>query len=196
MQKQANKRETTIIAGKSTFGKSWYVDEYLYNYNRVIILDPLLEHDGKSIYGPEGIRRHIAGNPIYRIKTECLMAFEDLCRVILANGQPDRRIMFCIEEISRLLLDAQLKRYPSFRQIVYAGGHSGIDLCIVAQRISTIPIACRSQYTKIITFCQTEPADLEYLKSVSQEAVMGEIPTLKPREYIKITNTTVEKLKS
>lgn len=196
MQKLGNKRETTLIAGKSTYGKSCFADQYLYFYNRVIILDPLLEHDGKYIAIPGLIERHITGNPIYRVKTDCILEFENLCNLIIRHGDARNRITFAIEEITRLDLDARLKRFPKFRQICFAGGHSGIDLCIIAQRISTIPISLRSQYTKIITFNQTEPDDLDYLKSVSQDELIACVPTLPPREYIEITTQTIVRRQS
>lgn len=196
MQKQGNRREVVLISGKSTMGKSCFADELLYNYNRVIILDPDLEHDGKLLFTLSNIRLHCTSNPLYRVKTENVLIFENLCEFIFEQAKPNQRILFCIEEITRLNLDARLDRFPQFKRIVFAGGHTGVDLYILAQRISSIPISLRSQYTKIITFCQTEPDDLKYFKSVSQDELMQEIPRLQPREYIEITSQQIEKRRS
>jgi hypothetical protein len=191
-----NKREITLCVGKSTFGKSRFASEYLYGYNRVIIFDPLIEHEGKYFPTVGQVRQHVTGNPVFRVTTDCFLEFDKLCKLILDFASPDRRAMFCIDEITRLALDPQLRRYPAFQQINFAGGHSGIDIFIIAQRASTIPISCRSQWTQIITFRLTEPDDLDYFKSVSRDQIMDELPILEEREYIKITNRAIEKLRS
>lgn len=184
MKKVNNFRELTIIAGKSTFGKSYYADEYLYLFNRVVIVDPKVEHDGKYIYSIERLAEHIDENPLFRVSTNNLTEFEHLCRVLKKKFDRTRRVMLCIEEITRLDLDPRLSRFPEFKEIVYAGGHCGVDLCIVAQRISTVPIACRSQYQKIYTFNQTDPDDIDYLKSVASDVEVLNVNKLGRREYL------------
>lgn len=185
-----------MIAGKSTFGKSNYANECAYSYNRVLIVDPLKEYDGKYLWSVSAIERHITNNPIYRVKTNNVLALERICGILLEQAAPNNRITLLLEEITRLDLDPKLKRFPAFRDIVFGGGHEGIDIIAVAQNFSSFPKPLRSQWIKITLFCQTEKSDLERIWQISQDPAILEIPKLAPREYVQITNQKIERGRS
>lgn len=92
----------------------------------------------------------------------CARAFALVARLLRSfwdEGQ-DLRTTFVLEETQlwekyeRELLEA----------VATGWGDFGVDLVIVSQRANGVPIDARSQCTTIISFEQTEPADIEALR--------------------------------
>lgn len=194
MRKTGNHREAILICGMSTYGKSNHANEVAYNYNRVVCVDPMNEYDGKYFRSVSRLADHIEGNPFYRVTTNDIRNFDKLCGVLLKNASARSRITLLIDEITRLELDGKLKGFKNFRNIVYGGGHEGIDIIAVTQRFSDFPKALRaSAWTKIVCFCQSDEDDLRRLKKITSRDTASEISKLQPRNYIEISNQKIER---
>ena len=194
MRKSNNHRECVLICGMSTHGKSNFANELAYNYNRVVIMDPLNEYDGKYLYTPRRIEQHMEDSPIFRIATNSIIKFDEVCGLVMKHASPMQRITLMIDEITRLEFDQKLNEFPNFKNIVYGGGHEHVDLIAVTQRFSDFPKALRAAaWTRIVAFCQTDEDDLRRLKKITSRETAEEIAKLQPRNYISITNQKIER---
>ena len=73
--------------------------------------------------------------------------------------------------------------HPLLVQINSVGRPRGIDLVAVAQRAATINRLITSQTWELISFCQTEPADLAYLREFGGEQFAAGIDQLPPGRW-------------
>lgn len=69
------------------------------------------------------------------------------------------------------------------KNIVFVGRHRDVSLLVTAQRAASIPIALRSQATRIVSFAQTEGDDVSWLKGCYGEEVKN-LPKLPPLECL------------
>jgi hypothetical protein len=197
MRSWINENELILVGGKSKNGKSHFTNDLIYKFPRTIILDPKRQYDGKLLNSMASIKKYTEGNPVFRVMTGNVLLFTDLCRHAFDESKRSGLgITLCVEETQRVIPDKNKKICDGLYDIVYRGGSVRVNLVMVAQRLTSIPITVRSQYTKLVTFNQTEPEDLKYFKSISQDPIMLEIPRLPVREYIEITTQQIQRGKS
>lgn len=178
----------------SLHGKSNFANELAYEHDRAVIADPMKEFDGKYFYSVKGIERHITGNPLYRVMTNNVQDFDRLCALVTRLARPDARIALVLDEVTRFEFDVKLKKFPHFRNIIFGGGHDGIDMIAVTQRFSDFPKALRaSAWTRIVCFNQADEDDLRKLKRITSRETAAEISKLQKRNFISITNQQVER---
>jgi hypothetical protein len=175
------------VYGKTGMGKTRWSRAFLRSQSRVIVMDPMLEHDGIVFDDLGDMIDHLMRYPTFRVRTEFLDDFPMLCSIVFATG----RCWLVVEETQRIL-PASRKELPApFLDLIYRGRHKRVSLLMISQRPSTVHIAARSQWTRIITFNQTEPADIGWIQSASGFDV--DPATLPPSWYYEITPTTFEK---
>jgi hypothetical protein len=181
---QPKARDFLLVFGKTGMGKSYYANERLYSYDRVIILDPMGEYEGEYCSTLEDIHERICANPkMFRITTDCLADFERLCVYVYTL----KNCMFAIEEAQRVLPAGNTPLPPAFLDLIFRGRHHAVSLMIVSQRASTVSIQARSQWSEIIAFRQTEPTDIRYLYNQSGDDDLNNIPKLMPYHFYHIT---------
>jgi hypothetical protein len=76
---------------------------------------------------------------------------------------------------------------------IFLGRHVRLNLLLVAQRASKIPIDIRSQANRVITFCQTEPDDVAAVSERIGRDWREEIPKLPPLTCLDWSGGTVKK---
>ena len=180
-------RDIILVYGKTGMGKTCWTRTFLRSLPRVFVMDPIVEYEG-LLFGDLGdMIEHVIRYPTFRARTEFVDDFPMLCSVALAAG----RCWLVVEEAQRVLPASRRELPASFQDIVYRGRHKQISLLMVSQRPSTVHIAARSQWTRIITFNQTETADLAWLESVSGFELDPQ--GLRPFEYYDIAPSGCQK---
>lgn len=188
------KRDVIIIGGITGSGKTYFANNLLLEYPRVILVSPI-EADEDEYHGimtdslddlVEQIEEKVTdGKAEWRFKISDLSEFDELCGFAYDLGKVTGGLMIAIEESQRII-PARAILTPQFKNILYRGRHSQVSLCVIAQRFSTISIEVRSQWRRIISFRQTEPADVAWL-SASTGRDVDDLPQFHDREYLDIT---------
>lgn len=143
-------------------GKTRWTKAYLRNEKRLIIMDIKAEHDGILFDDLADMIDHIQQYPTFKVRTYDPDNFDDLCKIAYAAGN----CTLVIEEAEGVMPASQQKPPASFRDIIYRGRHEGVSVVLIAQRPSSVHISGRSQWNRIVTFRQTEPADVAWIESV------------------------------
>jgi DNA helicase HerA-like ATPase len=156
-------RSIIEVFGMTGMGKSRWTREYLKPKERVIIMDTQNEHDGILFDDLGAMIDHIRAYRTFRVRTEYPDDFEMLCAIAFAAGN----CTLVIEEAQRVLPPSRTSPPDSFLNVVYRGRHPRVSLLLVSQRPTTVHIAARSQWNRIICFRQTEPADVDWITNVS-----------------------------
>lgn len=185
-------RDIILVFGKTGMGKTRWTVRELKNRRRVLILDPVADdpYVGLVVQSMKEAVDYVEEYPSFRLRTDRIDWLRDLCLLALAAGNTTA----VLDEASRYLTPRTNLELiaPEFLDIVYRGRHTATSLIIVAQRASTVNIAARSQWTRIITFRQSEPADLHWLQDQAGEAL--NLNELQIGEYFDITPKGTQRL--
>jgi DNA helicase HerA-like ATPase len=156
------------ILGMTGSGKSTLTREIIREYDRVLILDSMGEYDDI----PNAIVREGANdcvNALLSLKDkprwilDCLTLHDQEAFDILAVAFEIPNILIVIEEAS-LYCDPHTLPDEIARLIRY-GRKRGIHIIFIARRPSEINRELTAQSKLIVTFRQTEPIDIQYLKA-------------------------------
>lgn len=168
-------REIIIVLGKTGFGKSRWTWAYLDSKPRVFCYDPL--HDAPDMQwmnAEELVRWHDYNEELksFRIATDDEDSRDTFGHLAFMRGD----CIFAVEEAS--LVFEQGERISGWcKNIVFVGRHRSVSLLVTAQRAASIPIALRSQATRIVSFAQHEGDDLKWLKGFYGDKIL-ELPLL------------------
>lgn len=155
-------RSITLVFGMTGMGKTRWSKAYLRDHPRQIIMDMKAEHDGILFDDLGKMIDHIQAYDTFKVRTFNPDDFDDLCKIAYAAG----RCTLVIEEAEGVMPASSQRPPNSFRDIVYRGRHERVSVVLIAQRPSSVHISARSQWNRIVTFRQTEPADVQWLESV------------------------------
>lgn len=168
----------------------------LKEYNRVIIIDPMDEYTAQEFDDLGDMVDHITSHKIFRCKTINTSEFESLCLVCMEVGN----ITLVIEEAQRVL-PSRSQMPEAFEDVIFRGRHRAVNVVLVAQRASSVNINVRSQYSRIVTFNQSERADVQWLEDVSgydlpdlKDLSIGEYYDITPKKCEKLELTQLKKL--
>lgn len=179
-------RSVELIFGKSQSGKSYLLNELLYDKGneRSIIFDfknqidaTLRTNDLKRLY------HHCRDGVFFRCVVSDPLLFPALCAMVRTM----RGVSFAIDEIQtvvmgRKALDAALQ------ELVFVGTKQRINLYITTQRPMRLHADIRSQYTRMVCFHQSEPSDRKWLAEAAAERTLFDaVAKLQPRQYVSIT---------
>jgi DNA helicase HerA-like ATPase len=182
-------RSITVAFGKTGMGKTVWTQQYVRTLKRCIILDPLMEYrDAAPFDDAAELIEHLERYRVFRVSMWDVMQFPLLCKI--AKAVTDCTLV--IEEAQRIL-PPHMELVPEFAELVYRGRHTRTSLVIVSQRATTVHIAARSQWTRLITFAQSESADVKWIQDVTGLDI--EPSSLPPLEYFDVTPRGYERKK-
>jgi DNA helicase HerA-like ATPase len=186
--RQFNKeREVVVIVGKTGQGKSYWTKKFLRTKNRVVIVDPMFEYERSKQFDEfDELVDYVQDKKIFRVSYNNLADFPFLCQVVWELG----KCYLVIEESQRVLPGGARPLPEEFEQLLYRGRHRDVSVVLVAQRASTIHIAARSQWSRLIVFKQTEPKDLSWIADTTGYDLEEKIRTLKEYHHFEITPKT------
>jgi len=169
------RRDFIIVVGNQGAGKSVWSKGFSAARSRLLVYDPMASYAVDFTTDPETYLQPIADGKLktFRFGTylpdelplfgmasyaagDCLLIFEE-CGFLFSRGTT---------------LDPWLAR------LVYMGRHRSVSLLLVAQRAASIPIAVRSQASRIVTFRQTEPEDVKAITERIGKQYREELPQL------------------
>lgn len=155
-------RTIDLVYGQTGMGKTVWTKQHLKKQKRVICLDPIEEYEGTRF---EDLEKLLDFTEKYRSFYCCYSVVPDfglLCQVALAVGN----CVLVVEESQRVV-PPRLNPPGAFEDVIYRGRHSQVSVILISQRPTTLHIAARSQWTRLISFRQTEPADANWIKQTS-----------------------------
>lgn len=186
-------REIILVYGKTGMGKSRWTKRYLKTKRRVMVLDPMLEHEGEAFDDMEELLNRVESYPTFRVKSEFVQDAPMLGRIAMVvndrrrfEGKKHPELVLAIEESQRSLPSGNTPLPQSIEDIIYRGRHARVTLVTISQRPSTVHIAARSQWTRLVVFKQSEGADLKWLSEQTGEHE-EEFRSLNPGEFWEFT---------
>jgi hypothetical protein len=157
-------REIVLIMGMTGWGKSWWAKLYSQAHTR------------KLVYDPTGSFPVSEYRPVADIVEDVLDDSENHKHFnwgfLDADGIPSaagalfvvQNNLLVVEECATVF-DKGLARLPEWaKRHCFYGRHMGCSIVLIAQRPTYIPIDFRSQANRVVTFCQHEGADMDWLK--------------------------------
>ncbi|MFA5287200.1 MAG: hypothetical protein WC394_02890 [Candidatus Omnitrophota bacterium] len=175
-------REVVIYVGKSRSGKSTLLQRMIEKEPRFIIFDTVSEYskitppfsavfindvhslfdyleangnkaEMRVIFDPEDYEEQIQ-----LVNGEKLNVFDLACKNIFEGLS---QVAFGIEEIANFVKGSSYQKY--FSRMIRAGRHKNISIYATTQRPMDIRPVLRAQITKLISFYQQEPKDIEWI---------------------------------
>ena len=179
---KSRQREIVLVLGKTGTGKSTYMMHHVAAERRVLILDPLGEYPGTEYEDVLDMLDDCVDRERFLARTESVLDLDDLARIAFAL----KNVSLVVDEAQRSMPQSGRDLPPAVEDIIYRGRHANVSLYLVAQRPTTIHIAPRSQWSRIISFNQSEVSDISWIESTSGYS-LDRIRSLGIGEYIEIT---------
>lgn len=154
-------RDFIVVIGEQGYGKSVWTKEYCRSKKRLLLYDPKAEYPNVDYLSPpdEWLRGVIRREtPTFRFGTYHAEEVEMFGSAAYAAGN----CCFAMEECAMLFERGETVQ-PWARPLIYMGREIAVDLVLIAQRANMIPIGIRSQASRIVSFFQSEPADVKAL---------------------------------
>lgn len=180
---QAKRREVLGVLGMTGQGKSVWTRRYMSAFNRLFVFDPLGDADVEYITVEQLIEKYEKGDLNYgkhfrlgTISSDDIPFFTSVSFIIGNN-------LFCVEECALAFENARGNLDSWWRELIFLGRHQSVSLLFTAQRSVSIPIAVRSQFTRLVSFRQIERADVSWMRDYFADQT-EDIPTLQELECI------------
>jgi DNA helicase HerA-like ATPase len=161
------KRQVILIFGKTGSGKSYLTKQLLSQFNRVIVFDPKEEYSGFTVHSFAEFVVYFEMEPQGRGDFMIVCRFRDM-----EDYQRAATACFTLEDLVLVLEECELflSSYDQdsdepINKIISTGRHARLSVIALGRRPSEIPIRIRAQCSTIVTFKQTERADLYQLAS-------------------------------
>lgn len=169
-------RDFIIVVGNQQCGKSVWSKLYCASRPRLLVFDPMASYANVDFvrhpeeWMPELVSRRLSQ---FRFGTPWTEELPLFANAAAAAGD----CTLVVEECS-LCFDRGEKIPEWLQHHVFMGAHIGVDRVFIAQRAASIPIDVRSQASRIVTFRQTEPADVKAACERMGREYMEELPSL------------------
>lgn len=182
------------MVGKTGMGKTLWTRRYIVDRPRVIILDPVLEYEGLLFDDLAAMIDYIETHDVYQVKSQFPADLPWLCAIAMAN-QSRHDVTLVIDEASRAV-PSRMQMLPQFTDVVFRGRgrplangrwSRHVHLVVVSQRASSVSIDARSQWTRLVTFNQSEPNDTRAIENMTGADL--DLTTLPPLEYYEVLPT-------
>lgn len=169
--------EFVVILGKRGFGKSQWLKQFSKGHHRKFIFDPTYTMPWPFIDYDEFMDLLINNDFMPGKNFSYATVDSDLVPLMTACGINFGNVLVAIDEASLVFTNPReaLPKWASDATLL--GRHLKLTVAIAAQRATSIPITMRSQASRLVSFRQTEKADLAALSEWFGERVI-ELPEL------------------
>lgn len=152
------KREVIIVLGVTGSGKTTWTKKFTDGETRLLAYD--IAHDFNVAYmnAEELIEQNENPPETFRYGVWT----PDDVETLIASAFVWGKCTLMLEELSTLYKTGEKISGP-IGEVVYLGRHQTVTLICIAQRATSIPIAIRSQASRIVTFRQQEDDDVKSL---------------------------------
>jgi hypothetical protein len=175
-------RQFILVTGNQRQGKSVWAKLFSQRISRLLVSDPTMSYRNVDYETPpdEWLQSVITRQKEqFRFGTYYAEELPMFGHAAFAAGN----CTLIIEECALIFRRGE-ELHEWAKPLIFMGGHSHVDLVLVAQRAASIPINIRSQATRIVTFKQSEPADVDALADRIGKSVKEVIPTLDKLECL------------
>lgn len=170
-------REIVLVMGLTGWGKSWWSKIYHRGFSRALVYDPAMSFDTLYLPMEEIVSRSLdAENPPPTFS----FGFNSADDIEAAGGLSfalGNNALF-LEELATVFEKGQARMPEWAKRICFYGRHRSCSLVLIAQRPTYIPIDFRSQANRVISFCQHESADTDWLSDFFDKEKMSRLNTL------------------
>jgi hypothetical protein len=170
-------REITLVMGMTGWGKSWWSKLYCLKWPNLLVYDPAMSFP-EVVWGnmSEHIDPMIGEEklPHYRLG---FVDHEEVAQGASASFVRGDS-MFMIEECATVFDKGQARLPDWGKRLCFYGRHRECSLTLIAQRPTYIPIDLRSQANRVISFCQHEDGDIQWLGDFYGKERMNRILTV------------------
>lgn len=183
-------RDYIVIVGTSGSGKTFLANKLLYQYNRVIIIDPNgHDYEGELLTDVDQLE-DFADKPLFRVKLTNLLP--EQVEQVAMQAYLMGNVMLCIDEAASYLPSKQ-KLAQIYRVLAFQGRHKQVSLMIVSQRFSSIDLSMRSQATQLISFAQFDARDVKGIKDYcGGNPLADSLTRMKKHSYLYCNHLTGE----
>ena len=157
-------REIVLVMGMTGWGKSWWSKLYSQKHDRKLVYDPSVSFPVDEYLPIEDIVGNILEED--RKSKKFNFGFVDPDDIPQAAGALFvlGENLLIIEECATVF-EKGLARLPEWgKRHCFYGRHQSCSIVLIAQRPTYMPIDFRSQANRVITFCQHEGADTDWLQ--------------------------------
>src|SRR3989442_338889 len=153
-------REVILVVGKTGHGKTLWTRRHIVGKPRVIILDPMLEYEGRLFDDLNEMIDYIQSNDVYQVRAEFAQDAKWLATIAMAAGECKhqgtpmphkgcRDVCLVIDEAGRALPSrpaaGSQETMGPIEDVIYRGRHRHVTFINVTQRASTLNTPARSQ---------------------------------------------------
>ena len=158
------RRDLIIVVGNQGMGKSVWTKEYGRTLPRLFVSDPLASYPNVDFLSdPEDWMPRVLSGELKTFRYGTYYADELALFGSAAYAAGD--CTFVLEECALLFKrGANLDEWAN--RLIFMGRHQRVTLVLVAQRAMKIPLDVRSQATRIVSFRQTDPGDVDAITEV------------------------------
>lgn len=171
-------REIILVLGQTGSGKTTWAKNYVNTLHRSIILDAgFNEYNAHTVDNFPALVDHVSKRSFFRVSYtplnyEMPLMF-DLTRVV-------GNCHLILEEADRL---DDPRQFIEYDEVITRGRHYGISLVGVSLYPAKLPPMLRRQVTRLITFRQIEPRDIDYIAEIIGP-IADKLPALEKFSYI------------
>lgn len=158
-------RDIILVMGMTGWGKSWWTKLYTKPLKRKLVYDPTLTFPVSEYLPIQDIIENIEESEKEKGSKDFNYGFVDPDSV-----SPAASLLFIVEknlfviEECATVFEKGLARLPEWgKDHCFLGRHRACSILLIAQRPTYIPIDFRSQANRVITFCQHEDTDMDWL---------------------------------
>lgn len=154
-------RDFIILIGNQGYGKSVWAKLYAASLTRLLVFDPLSSYPSVDFNtAPDDWANDVAHARLNAFRYGSFLPDE---LPIIGNTAFAAGNCTMIVEECALLFRRGEELHDWAKPLVFMGRHQRVSLVLIAQRASKIPVDIRSQASRIVSFLQTEPADVAAL---------------------------------
>lgn len=179
--------EIILIFGKRGSGKTTLTQSLIQDEARLIIFDPLHEYNafGKTFIDNDDLISYLKdkSDTFFRITYQPDLPsenFDFICEVVYCLYD----VVFVCEEVDIGTRGLTGFTPPPLERLICQGRHKNISIIAITRRSPEIPKMLTSQASKIISFCQHEPNDIEYLTKATNKDFADRLKGLKDYQYL------------
>lgn len=158
-------REIVLVMGMTGWGKSWWSKLYSKPHQRKVVYDPTMSFPVQEYLptadivenimdGDEESRRH------FNYGFVDVDGIPSVAGALFVVGNN----LLVVEECATVFDKGQARLPEWGKRCCFLGRHRENSIVLIAQRPTYIPIDFRSQANRVVTFCQHEGADMDWLK--------------------------------
>lgn len=152
------RRDFIVIVGNQGQGKSVWSKSYSERLTRLLVSDPMGSYNNVNfLRDPEEWIPGVINKETKEFRYGTYS--QDDLPLFGSAAYAAEDCTFVIEECA-LIFERGEKLPLWLNRAIFMGRHSRLNLVLIAQRASKIPIDIRSQANRFITFLQTEPNDV------------------------------------